>query len=1171
MEFKILGPIEVRNGDVALALGGGKQRAVLAHLLVRANSVVPIDTLIDELWGDDPPETARNTLQTYVYRLRKVLGDDRIQARAGGYALSASAEEVDASRFEADLKEAKASLSSDPASSVRILADALDLWRGPALADLSQELSLKGEIARLDELRLAATEHYIAAELALGRHSTVVSELEALTVRYPHRERLWAHLMLALYRAGRPAEALDVYQRAREVLGSELGTEPSPELQSLHRQILAHDPELGLAEAAGTAAQPSTPTSELVSGTGFAGYRIERALGLGGMSVVYLATHLGLQRRVALKVIAPRLAADEDFRERFVRESRLAASIDHPNIVPIYEAGEVDGQLFIAMRYVDGTDLRGLLRGETPPSVDRVLAIADQVASALDAAHARGLVHRDVKPGNVLIARSDGPLAREHVYLSDFGLTKRLGSGTGLTRSGQFVGTVDYVAPEQIEGKPVDGSADVYSLACVLFECLTGSVPYVREAEVAALYAHLSDEPPHVTATRPDLPAAVDRVFARAMSKLPARRYRTAAEFVNAVRQALGGSGSATSGMAPSALAGGRRPRPVAFLAVVAAAVALTAGVVFSLTRGGSAGTRSQAPPASASTSPSPNPTFTFPVEDRPFTPVEQRLLERIPEAMRSACSPSEASVGPALGEIACTDQGQQVLYAKFDSAEEMNARLDQSVGGYGAPSGDCATEHDAVGPYRVGSATVGRVLCYRIAGSSRIEWTDETLFIYALAVRPGEGDLSLYDWWARRAGPIDSIGGEARVDKDVSVTLPDVPEGPSVMNITAADVRHTPRLRFSEFSLDTWVGTWQMLLEDGAYQISRAGGSIAGEGVVDQGTYDFAKGPSVVFHHQSGDTNCIGGADSQPYSVSVEGDLAEWRKLGEVSGCVPGPWPANIHPFVRVPSGELIADTGEIAIFRIGSDPSIVPATEGNGGEPFWSPDGSEFVYSDGQNLFVADADGSDGRPITGNDSDRLGQFDPAWSPNGTWIAFRAQQCAEGIPAVCHDDPDGYLSLVHPDGSGAREILSRPGLEVGRPSWSPDGSRLAFEIDHAIHVIDADGSGLTRLTGRQNLDAVPSTWTPDGDRIVFWGRSAADPMGLYSITPEGKDLHLLFKAPPEVDEMVPDISADGRWVILGSAFWSQTPLFLFDLRREQLFQLTPHRVAEARWRPTAG
>jgi DNA-binding SARP family transcriptional activator len=1168
VEFKVLGPIEVRNGDVALALGGGKQRAVLAHLLVRANSVVPIDTLIDELWGDDPPETARNTLQTYVYRLRKVLGDDRIQARAGGYALSASAEEVDASRFEAHLKEAKASLSSDPASSVRILADALDLWRGPALADLSQELSLKGEIARLDELRLAATEHYIAAELALGRHSTVVSELEALTVRYPHRERLWAHLMLALYRAGRPAEALDVYQRAREVLGSELGTEPSPELQSLHRQILAHDPELGLAEAAGTPAQPSTPTSELVSGTGFAGYRIERALGLGGMSVVYLATHLGLQRKVALKVIAPRLAADEDFRERFVRESRLAASIDHPNIVPIYEAGEVDGQLFIAMRYVDGTDLRGLLRGETPPSVDRVLAIADQVASALDAAHARGLVHRDVKPGNVLIARSDGPLAREHVYLSDFGLTKRLGSGTGLTRSGQFVGTVDYVAPEQIEGKPVDGSADVYSLACVLFECLTGSVPYVREAEVAALYAHLSDEPPHVTATRPDLPAAVDRVFARAMSKSPARRYRTAAEFVTAVRQALGGSGGATSGMAPSALAGGRRPRPVALLAVVAAAVALTAGVVFSLTRGGSAGTRSQAPPASASTSPSPNPTFTFPVEDRPFTPVEQRLLERIPEAMRSGCSPSEASVGPALGEIACTDQGQQVLYAKFDSAEEMNARLDQNVGGYGAPSGDCGTEHEAVGSYRVGGTTVGRVLCYQIAGSSRIEWTDETLFIYALAVRPGEGDLSLYDWWARRAGPVESIGGEARVDKDVSVTLPDVPKGPSVMNITAADVRHTPRLRFSEFSVDTWVGTWQMMFGHGTYRISRAGGSVAG-GVVDQGTYDFGKGPSVVFRHESGGSSCIGGADSQPYSVSVEGDLAEWRKLGEVSGCVPGPWPANIHPFERVPSGELIADTGQIAIFQIGSEPSIVPATATDGGEPFWSPDGSKLVYSDGRNLFVTDAEGSHGRPITENDSDTLYQFDPAWSPDGTWIAFRGEHCPQ-FTYSC-GEPDGSLALVHPDGTGATVILKRSGLEIGRPSWSPDASKLAIEIDHAIYVIAPNGSGLTRLTGRQDPVAEPSAWTPDGDRIVFWGGTATDPTGLYSITPEGKDLHLLFKAPPEVGEMVPDVSADGRWVILGSTFWSQTPLFLFDLRREQLYQVTPHRVAEASWRPTAG
>jgi DNA-binding SARP family transcriptional activator len=213
MEFLILGPLEVSDDGRKLALGGPKQRAVLAHLILRANRVVQADLLIDGLWGDEPPESARNTLQTYVYRLRKLLGESRIEGREGGYVLVATPDEIDVVRFESLVKEGKASMSSDPAAAAAILADALSLWRADALADVTEEPSLRGEAARLEELRLAATEHRIAAEIAMGGHSTVVSELESLTARYPLRERMWANLMLALYRSGRQAEALSTYER----------------------------------------------------------------------------------------------------------------------------------------------------------------------------------------------------------------------------------------------------------------------------------------------------------------------------------------------------------------------------------------------------------------------------------------------------------------------------------------------------------------------------------------------------------------------------------------------------------------------------------------------------------------------------------------------------------------------------------------------------------------------------------------------------------------------------------------------------------------------------------------------------------------------------------------------------------------------------------------------
>jgi serine/threonine protein kinase len=275
-------------------------------------------------------------------------------------------------------------------------------------------------------------------------------------------------------------------------------------------------------------------------GNEIGGYRVDDLIGRGGMSVVYLAEQLALGRKVALKLLSPELSEDEAFRQRFVRESRLAANLEHPNIIPVYEAGEVDGLLFIAMRYVEGSDLKALLIREGKLPLARMIEIVSQAALALDAAHARGLVHRDVKPGNILVASGEGPEASEHVYLSDFGLTKRTDSKSRLTSTGQFVGTLDYVAPEQIQGKEVSSRTDLYSLACVAYECLTGSPPFERDSEVAVMYAHLQEPPPDVNALRSDLPSAVGDAMKRALAKDPEERFESCRAFMRALKDAAG-------------------------------------------------------------------------------------------------------------------------------------------------------------------------------------------------------------------------------------------------------------------------------------------------------------------------------------------------------------------------------------------------------------------------------------------------------------------------------------------------------------------------------------------------------------------------------------------------------------------------------------------------------
>jgi len=255
----------------------------------------------------------------------------------------------------------------------------------------------------------------------------------------------------------------------------------------------------------------------LETGTIVAGYRIDAFLAQGGMGVVYRATQTALDRPIALKLIAPELARDPAFRARFERESRLAASIEHPNVIPVYEAGEADGQLFISMRFVDGTDLHAEVeRGPLEPA--RAARIVEQVGFALDAAHARGLVHRDVKPANVLIGAGD------HAYLTDFGLVKDLGGDGRMTSTGMWVGTPDYAAPEQFKGDEVDARTDVYALGCVLFHALTGQVPFPRSQAVAKMWAHAEEPPPALEGPL----AALNPVITRAMAKDPAARYPSA-------------------------------------------------------------------------------------------------------------------------------------------------------------------------------------------------------------------------------------------------------------------------------------------------------------------------------------------------------------------------------------------------------------------------------------------------------------------------------------------------------------------------------------------------------------------------------------------------------------------------------------------------------------------
>jgi serine/threonine-protein kinase len=321
---------------------------------------------------------------------------------------------------------------------------------------------------------------------------------------------------------------------------------------------------------------------EVRRGSILAGFRIERMLGAGSMGTVYLASEDATGNALALKVLAPELANDDRFRQRFLRESEIARSLDHPAITKTIAAGEAEGHLYLAMAFVDGVDLRELLRREGQLAPGRAVDIVSQIAGALDAAHAVGLVHRDVKPGNILVAVENGV---ERAYLCDFGLARHVSSVSSLTSERGFVGTVDYVPPEQIQGAQLDGRADMYSLGCVLFECLTGLRPFDRDSELSVVYAHLNDTPQRVSEVRPELPLAFDGMVEKALAKSPEERYSTSAELAAAARGALEGKPIRT---------GRRRQRMLLPALAVAIAAALGAGLWFGV-RGGTGAHRTSA------------------------------------------------------------------------------------------------------------------------------------------------------------------------------------------------------------------------------------------------------------------------------------------------------------------------------------------------------------------------------------------------------------------------------------------------------------------------------------------------------------------------------------------------------------------------------------------------
>ncbi|HUG46963.1 MAG TPA: BTAD domain-containing putative transcriptional regulator [Candidatus Limnocylindria bacterium] len=509
MDFRILGPLEVTDDGRPIELGGPKQRAVLGHLLLRAGQLVTVEQLIDDVWGADPPEAVRASLQASISRLRRVLGTARIEGRPAGYVFNVADRELDALRFEALVRQARRLIGTDPRESAELFRRALLLWLGSPLAGTSGGPQLAAAVAALDELRLAAVEEHVALELALGNEAGVVAELETRLAENPLRERLWSQLMIALYRTRRQAEALEAYHKARRMLRDELGLDPSAELEQLQLRILQHDPQLDVR---------SVPLR---------GYQLLERIGEGTFGVVHRAIQPGVGRQVALKAIRPSLAHQTEFIRRFEAEAQLVARLEHPHIVPLYDFWRDADGAYLVMRWIKGGSLASRLRGP-PLAVEHAVALLGQVSSALAAAHAAGVVHRDVKPANILLDEQG------NAYLSDFGIARELAAGgSGDTAAD----SARYLSPEEVRGEPATTRSDVFALGGLMYEMLVARRPYTG-SPVEPLV------PP--SSLRPELRSRFDGLAARALALDPQNRFPDARAFAQAL-EGLSDGGPATA------------------------------------------------------------------------------------------------------------------------------------------------------------------------------------------------------------------------------------------------------------------------------------------------------------------------------------------------------------------------------------------------------------------------------------------------------------------------------------------------------------------------------------------------------------------------------------------------------------------------------------------------
>ena len=516
LDYRVLGPVEVWAGTERLDIGGPRQRRLLGALVVAGGLPVAPERLVDIVWLGAPPDQARNTLRTYVARLRRALevdGDAPLTSGPSGYGLPREPGSTDSERFESLLGVAR-SLGSDPIAALASLEEALALWRGPAFGEFAEEDWCAGEAVRLDELRLGAMEDRFDAMLACGLYSEVAGDVERFVGDHPLRERARGQLMLAMYREGRQVEALRLFQDYRRYLDDEVGVEPSADLRALEQRIVARDPSLEEMAPAGRALR---------------GYQLGRQIGQGAFGTIYQASQPSVGREVAIKVVRAELANDPEFIRRFDAEAQIVARLEHPHIVPLFDYWREPGGAYLVMRYLRGGSAEQLVRDRAPVPMSKAIQVVEEVGGALAAAHARGVVHRDVKPANILFDE-DG-----NSYLADFGIATGVGSETGSASASSPV----YASPEQVIGAESAPSADLYALGAVLYELLTGLAPFAPDTPLPdMLEQKLHDRVPSLRAARPDLPADIDAVIQRATAPSVEDRFADIGELLIAFRAA---------------------------------------------------------------------------------------------------------------------------------------------------------------------------------------------------------------------------------------------------------------------------------------------------------------------------------------------------------------------------------------------------------------------------------------------------------------------------------------------------------------------------------------------------------------------------------------------------------------------------------------------------------